>query len=405
MLPNFSLLPMTKLAFVTPWFGPGIPGGSEAEARRLVNHLHEAGFAVEVLTTCIQDFHADWGKNYHRPGVEQINGITVRRFPVLPRDKEAFSQVNWRLMHNLPITAVQEQIYINQMFQVPTLFDYIQQQTQPMLFIFIPYMFATTYHGAKIHPERSIIIPCLHDESYARLGIYQEVLPTVRGLVLHVESELSLANQLYGSANGQIRAVLGEGVDTDFVADGRRFREKYQLDGPFILYAGRREMGKNVPLLLQFWQRYHQENGRSAHLVLIGPGKTDVPPEASIIDLGFVSAQDKYDAYAAANIFCLPSTNESFSIVTMESWLTETPVLVHGYCAVTREHCLNSNGGLYFTNYEEFAATVDYLLDNPLIAQQMGKNGRQYVLANYQWPTVIDKYKQLINTIAAELDT
>ena len=109
--------------------------------------------------------------------------------------------------------------------------------------------------------------------------------------------------------------------------------------------------------------------------------------------------QDKYDAYAAADIFCMPSVNESFSIATMESWLMETAVLVHGHCAVTREHCLKSNGGLYFTNYDEFAATVDYLLDNPAIARQMGRNGRQYVLDNFQWPTVIAKYQQLIETI------
>ena len=394
---------MTKVAFVTPWYGPDIPGGSEAEARRLVHHLHEAGFEVEVLTTCIQDFHADWGKNYHRPGVEQINGVEVHRFPVLPRDQDAFSQVNWRLMHNLSITAVQEQTYINHMFQVPALFEHIAQQTQPMLFIFIPYMFATTYHGAKIHPDRSIIIPCLHDESYARLGIYHEVLPQVRALVLHVEAELALANQLYGTANGQIRAVLGEGVDCDFVADGQRFRDKYQLPGPFMLYAGRRDAGKNVPLLLQYWQRYQRANGRFPHLILIGPGNIQVPPGANIIDLGFVSVQDKYDAYAAADIFCLPSVNESFSIVTMESWLTETPVLVHGHCAVTREHCLKSNGGLYFTNYDEFAATADYLWQNPAIARQMGQNGRQYVLDNFQWPQIIEKYKKLITTIEAEI--
>ena len=394
---------MTKVAFVTPWYGPDIPGGSEAEARRLVHHLHEAGLEVEVLTTCIQDFHADWGKNHHRPGVEQINGVVVRRFPVLPRDQGAFSQVNWRLMHNLSITAVQEQTYINHMFQVPALFEYIAQQTQPTLFIFIPYMFATTYHGAQIHPKRSIIIPCLHDESYARLAIYRQVLPQVRALVLHVEAELALTNQLYGPAKGQIRAVLGEGVDCDFVADGQRFRDKYQIPGPFMLYAGRRETGKNVPLLLQYWQRYQRANGRSPHLILIGPGNMQVPPGANIIDLGFVSVQDKYDAYAAADIFCLPSVNESFSIVTMESWLTETPVLVHGHCAVTREHCLKSNGGLYFTNYDEFAATADYLWQNPVIARQMGQNGRQYVLDNFQWPQIIEKYKKLITTIEAEI--
>lgn len=53
---------MSRLTFVTPWFGPDIPGGMEAETRRTIAHLQAAGFTVDVLTTCIRDFHADWGK-------------------------------------------------------------------------------------------------------------------------------------------------------------------------------------------------------------------------------------------------------------------------------------------------------------------------------------------------------
>jgi len=123
------------------------------------------------------------------------------------------------------------------------------------------------------------------------------------------------------------------------------------------------------------------------------------------VDLGFVPAQDKYDAYAAASILCQPSINESFSLVIMESWLTETAVLVNGRCAVTREHCQRNNGGLYFSNYDEFAATVDYLMMNSDIARQMGRNGRQYVLDNYQWPTIVEKYRQIIEQIAGDNDS
>jgi glycosyltransferase involved in cell wall biosynthesis len=394
---------VTKIAFVTPWFGPDIPGGSEAEARRTAQHLHEAGFEVEVLTTCIKDFYGDWGKNYHRPGVEQVNGLPVRRFPVLPRDKAAFDQVNWRLMNGLPITAEQEQTFINEMICVPTLYDFMRQNAASYLFIFIPYMFATTYWGAQVCPQHSLVIPCLHDESYAHLKIFKEVLPQVKAMAFFVEAEQAVAHRLYTSGPQQMRQVVGAGVDVDFTADSHRFRQKYQLNHPFLLYVGRREMGKNTPLLLQYWQQYRCQTARELKLVLIGPGQINVPPDADVLDLGFVPVQDKYDAYAAADIFCMPSINESFSIATMESWLTGTPVLVHGHCAVTHEHCVKSNGGLYFTNYDEFAATVDFLLDNPHLAQQMGKNGRQYVLDNFQWPTVIAKYKQLIVTIEAEL--
>lgn len=391
-------LAQVKIGFVTPWYGVDIPGGAEAATRRTAEQLKQAGLDVEVLTTCIRDFYADWGQNHYRAGLETINGVPVRRFPVEARDRQAFDQVNWRLMHNLSLSPAQVQTYIEEMIRAPTLYDFIREHAQEYLFLFIPYMFATTYYGARIAPGRSALIPCLHDESYARLDLYQDLFHQVKALILHADAEKELVSDLFDPPPGQIQAVVGAGVDSDFHGDAGRFRQNYGLlDTPFVLYAGRREPGKNTPLLLRYWQRYHQENGSNARLVLIGPGDIDLPAgQHGIIDLGFVPVQDKYDAFAAADLFCLPSVHESFSIVIMESWLAGTPVLVNGHCAVTREHCQKANGGLYFTNYHEFAATVDYLLARPALARRLGAQGRRYVLDNFRWEIIVDKYKQVL---------
>ncbi|MCA9958740.1 MAG: glycosyltransferase family 4 protein [Anaerolineales bacterium] len=392
-----------KLTFVTSWYGPDIPGGAEAEARRTIAHLQQAGYDIEVLTTCIRDFHAPWDKNHHTPGETLVNGIPVHRFPVEARDKAAFDAVNWQLMQGKRVTPAAEQTYINEMLRSPALWQAIKERDDS-LFFFIPYMFATTYHGAQIHPARSAIIPCLHDEAYAYMGIYKQVLPQVNTLILHVPSEKALADRIFGTAVSQQRPVIGEGVDADFTFDADRFRQTYNLHEPFVLYAGRRDAGKNVPLLLDYWGRYAQRSQTKAKLVLIGSGNIALAPELAphVVDLGFVPIQDKYDAFAAATIFCLPSLNESFSLVTMEAWLTETPVLVHGRCAVTRDHCQRSNGGLYFSNYPEFAGTLDYLFSHPDSARKMGRNGRAYVLANYQWPFIMAKYAEIIERMKKE---
>jgi glycosyltransferase involved in cell wall biosynthesis len=245
------------------------------------------------------------------------------------------------------------------------LFAYIAAQNEDTLFLFIPYLFASTILGAQIWPDRSLIIPCLHDEGYANLSVLQQVMTQVRGLIFLAEAEESLANRLFPPAAKQFRTVIGAGVQTNWQGDGRRFREKYGLiDTPFMLYVGRRQAGKNTPLLTQYWLEYLQKSGRQAKLVLIGPGNMPLPAAATdaILDLGFVTTQDKYDAYAAADIFCMPSRHESFSFVIMESWLAGTPILVHRQCAVTKEHCQKANGGLYFKNYLEFAAMTDFLL-------------------------------------------
>ena len=396
---------MAKLAFVTPWYGADIPGGAETLTRRTAERLHDAGMDVEILTTCVKDFYADWGKNHHKAETVQVNNVLVRRFPVEKRNKKAFDEINWRLVNNLSVSKEQEKIFIEETIRTPALYAYINQHANDYLFIFIPYMFSTTYFGTQIHPNRSLVIPCLHDESYLQMTIYRQALSSAKGLVFLADPEVQLADQFLGFADSQsppqMRQVLGGGVDSDFSYDGDRFREKYGLTSPFVLYAGRREVGKNTPLLIEYWQQYVQNSNRDITLVLIGSGSVNIPPtvKSSILDLGFVSVQDKYDAFAAADLFCMPSIHESFSIVIMESWLTGTPVLVHGNCAVTKEHCQRANGGLYFQNYAEFEATLTYLLDHQETAVTMGQNGRRYVLDNFHWDIIIDKYQKLFQEV------
>lgn len=390
------------LAFVTPWYGP-IPGGMEALTRHTAEHLAARGWPVEILTTTIRDFYADWSHNHHTPGVRHENGVLVRRFAVQKRDKAAFDALNMRLIQGLPITAAQEQTFIQEFVRTPDLYAHMAQRTAETLFFCTPYLFPTTYFGGQIAPQRTIHIPCLHDEAYAHLQLQREVFPPARALIFLAQPEQALAERLFGPALHQIRVVIGSGIETNFTADPARFRATYNLgQTPFLLYAGRREPGKNTPLLLDYWARMvraGQVNGRL--LLLIGSGEVNIPPDVAhtVRDLGFVPVQDKYDAYAAAVATCQPSVHESFSIVIMESWVAGRPVLVHGQCAVTKDYCVQSNGGLYFNNYDEFVATFDYLCAQPATAAHMGHNGREYVLRHFQWDTVLDQYEALIAAI------
>lgn len=393
---------MTIITFVAPWYGPDVPGGAEALTRRTAEHLAAAGLQVEVLTTCTRDLYADWGRSYHRPGVETINGVAVRRFRVEKRDRIAFDSVNSRLMQGLAVAPADERTFIEQMIRCPDLYRFIEAEADKRLYVFIPYLPSTTYFGARLRPDRSLLIPCLHDEAYARLGLYREIMPAVRALVFNTAAEGRLAAALFPAPPTQHREVIGAGVDIDWDCSAERFRETTGISGPFMLYAGRREPGKNTPLLLEYWRRYWAADGRArgAHLVMIGSGEIDAPE--GVIDLGFVSTQQKADAFAAAAVSCMPSLHESFSITLMESWLAGTPNLVHAGCDVTREHCVASNGGLYFADYDEFAATTSFFFDRPEVAAIMGQQGRQYVLDNYRWPVVIGRYADLFARLEAE---
>ncbi|MEG1640388.1 MAG: glycosyltransferase, partial [Ruthenibacterium sp.] len=174
---------------------------------------------------------------------------------------------------------------------------------------------------------------------------------------------------------------------------------------PFILYAGRKDSGKNVDALVKnfmTWKACTPEN--DVKLILIGGGTLSLPSDAKqdILDFGYVPLQDKYDAMAAALFLCQPSLHESFSLVIMESWLCGRPVLVHGQCAVTKNFAQKSGGGLYFNTCDEFIGALNYFLSHPQEAAQMGENGGAYVRANFSWDTVTQRYIDFFESLAEE---
>jgi len=385
-----------KIVFVCPWYGPDIPGGAEAEARRTVENLRQRGEAVEVWTTCLKDFEGDWAFNYYPAGDDQVNGVPVKRFPVGPRNGELFATLNRQVLSGARLSREEEKLFFEHMIQSPALIHQIQHQGHNCLFFFIPYLFSTTFFGARIHPDRSFIIPCLHDEGYARLTGLGEAFHRVRGLIFHTRVEMALGQELFSLAKNQSH-LFGEGIDTDLDYDPERFRSKYQLKDPFVLYAGRRDGGKNTPLLMQYFAWFKQRHPSDLKLVLIGNLPVRIPPGCTdILDYGFVPKQDKYDAYGAAALFCQPSVLESFSIVIMESWLCGRPILVNAHCPVTVEHCRESQGGLYFGNYPEFEEALLELLHNRTLARTLAQNGKAYVLSRFHWDQISRKYRDLI---------
>lgn len=397
---------MNKIAFVTPWYGENIPGGAEMALREITKHLQEAGIELEILSTCVKEFGSDWTENYHKPGETYENNIVVRRFRVKSRDKDKFDKVNIKLISGMRISPKEEKIFIEEMINSPELYQYIADKKDEYdLFVYIPYMFGPVYYGVATCPEKSVLIPCFHDEAYAYMGIFRELYSKVPGMIFNSKTEQRLTNKIFAMENVK-QCVPGLGLDTELTYNAKEFREKFEISEPFILYAGRKDGGKNVGTLLRYFKEYKSRHTTSLKLVLIGGGEIVVPNQikSDVIDLGFVDKQDKYNAYAAATVLCQPSKNESFSFVIMESWLCRRPVLVHACCAVTRDFAVESKGGLYFGSYFEFEGCIERLLKDKTLADQLGENGREFVLNNFRWEIVTNKYIDFFESVINDKD-
>ena len=391
-----------RVAFVIPWFGDAISGGAESLCRDMSKLLNEQGVEVEILTTCAKDFRSDWAVNFHSPGVSSWKGMTVRRYALNPRNAKAFDEVNGFFMRGLEVTPEQQKVFNDEMIHSESLVAFCRENRAQYIFCPIPYMFGTSFDVALACPEETVMIPCLHDEPYARMQIFEKVFTEIRGALFNTPSELKLAEDLYfGGRRSPRLCYAGMAVKEIHVGTGQNFVEKFKVTEPYLLYAGRKESGKGVETLVANHVQLLASNPDAPALIFIGPGDLAIPQEwnTKIFDLGFVGIQDKFNAMEGALALVQPSLNESFSIVMMEAWQNQTPCLVDGRCGVTRDHVLSSSGGLFFDSPEEYKLCVEWLAAHPEQRKLMGRAGQCYVRENFSADKVFAHYMKAFQSL------
>lgn len=164
----------------------------------------------------------------------------------------------------------------------------------------------------------------------------------------------------------------------------RALRESLAVgDRPAVLFLGRRDASKGYPALLEAW-RIVLATVPEAVLLVSGPGgeefqpQLDALPPGSIRDLGIADEETKALALAACDVFCLPSTQESFGIVYAEAWSYGKPV-VCGPAPAPSEWIEDGVSGLHVgQSPAEIASALTALLRDPARASAMGEAGRQF---------------------------
>jgi glycosyltransferase involved in cell wall biosynthesis len=384
-----------RLAFVVQRYGLEVNGGSEFLCRWVAEHLSRY-FDLEVLTTCAVDYNL-W-TNIYPEGETLVNGVKVRRFPVeRERNYEDFLKQSEKVFRPGASYYDQLQWMKKQGPQSTQLVEYLQKyQDHYDLIIFFTYLYYPTYFGIQLNPHKSILVPTAHNEPPLFLQIFEPVFRKPRAIIYLTEEEKSLVNRVFH--NEEIPSeVIGIGLNLPEKVEPSVFSKKYGIEGRFLLYIGRIAKSKGCDELLDYFLTYRQESGQQIQLVLMGKLNGTLPQDPAIRYVGFVPDTDKYNAMAAATLIVNPSPFESLSIAVLEAWRLGKPVLVNGQCDVLRDHCIQSQAGLWYKNYPEFAACLDLLLQEDNLRNNLGKQGKKYVEARYPEDVIEKKYVDFIN--------
>ncbi len=377
-----------RIAVISARYGKDVGGGAETLARGLLQELARRGHYAEVWTTCAKNYQT-W-KNHFPPGDEQIKGVHVRRFMVDPWDRHPFEKLTGKLFAKGRLPLNEQAEWIESGPSSRTLFEHSRRYHEKFdLVIAIPVISPLVFKAAWLALDRLVVWPCLHDEIFAYLEPIRLLMESAKGNIFNSPEEQDLAlNCLY--MNLTRSAIIGSGIEL-----GGKKRNDPEYDLPYLLYVGRLDEGKNLPLLLEYAMRYTDEENQF-RLKIAGRGSFTIPDHPAIECMGFVDEQEKVDLYRGALALCQPSINESFSLTIMESWFVGRPVLVHKNCAVTRGHAQRAKGGLWFATYGEFRGALNWFRKYPDLASRMGQNGRSYVRLNYSWPIVVDRFLSII---------
>jgi glycosyltransferase involved in cell wall biosynthesis len=384
-----------KIIIVTPWFG-GFAGGAELLARGMARELNQRGVAVTVFTTCSSSPYDSWWEDHYEPGVYEVEGVEVRRFATL-KTPAPYHAVVGKLGGGENLTAREEQDFfahgINSDALVDALAPYAGGDHE---IVALPYFHGLTHSAVNTYPGRVSLVPCFHDEPQFYWGATEALLRNAKHVFFNSHEEKRLTIKRYGQRVGRAvveSVVAGVGVELAACEGEEGGVSERQLPDNYFVYAGRKEAGKNVHVLCQWFALYAEKFGRDTKLVFVGGGDASlVPSTAHFVDFGFVSEATKRRLIRNSRGVINLSENESFSIVIMEGWLLGVPAVVSARCAVTMNHVRRCDGGLYVADGDELALALKYLEERGEVRRALAANGRQYVAREFSFDAVLSRY-------------
>ena len=389
-----------KLAVVVQRYGADINGGAELHARYVAERLARHA-EVEVVTTCARDY-VTW-RNERPAGVDHVNGIRVRRFPVRhERDPYAFGRLSHRVFDRTHSLADEIAWLDSEGPASPAMIDYLDRAAVSLDFVLLfSYRYYHAWHGARRVHSKAVLVPTAERDPAIGLAMFGPTFRGVRAVMYNSHEERAMIHA--AARNDEVPGVVvGVGSDVPSRSDAGRFTRNYGIHRPFAIYVGRIDENKGCKELFDFFQRYATTFPRGLDLVLIGSAIMPVPAHPRIHHLGFLPDEDKFDAIAAADLLIMPSYFESLSMVALEAWALGRPVLANGRCDVLKGQCIRSEAGLYYERYEEFAETLYSLESNGPLHERLGRNGRDYFLRHYTWPVIERKYLDMFDRLKRE---
>jgi glycosyltransferase involved in cell wall biosynthesis len=261
--------------------------------------------------------------------------------------------------------------------------------------------------AAKYWQIPFVVQPTCHPHHVGDSPLNLRLLAKADRILAHTEYE---ANYLRQKSFRCPIDVVGNGIEDRVDGNAERFRTRFGVAGPFILFIGRKDRQKGYLLLLDAFKILRRRR-TDISLVCMGPaGASLVCSESTtrqqeiegLVDLDFASEELKHDALAACTCLCVPSEAESFGLVYMEAGRYGKPVigrrvavleeLLHNGVAALLVGIPDDTRNRATLSPETLAAALQKLLSDPKECWRIGENCRA-VSEQFLWPRVVKRFE------------
>lgn len=411
-----------KILHVVQGYTPAI-GGTEFLIQQISERLTQKyGDKVTVFTTtAAKNCTVFWSPSEPTlPAItEQINGVTVRRFPIFNwlggtrhrisklADRAKLPQRDWfRALFNGPIIFKMTQ----EIARFPA--EVIGASSFP--FLHMHYALAGGKHSGK----PVVLYGALHLTDawgFDRPMIYHAIRQAEAYVAYSTLERDYLVDR--GIPRAKI-TTIGAGVDPEQFAgaSGQNLRHTFGWgNDPVVAFVGHLHRRKGVQRLLaampQVWATFPQvklllagaSTADTNHLVQEAAKLSPHMPNRVVILRDF-SDKEKAEIFAACDVFVFPSVEESFGIVFLEAWACRKPVIGMRAGAIPSIVSDGLDGLLVTPNCpEELAQAVCRLLANPAQRVEMGQAGYEKMRQNYTWDIVTDKFREVYQKVQVDI--
>ena len=272
---------------------------------------------------------------------------------------------------------------------------------------------AAAYMAKQMVGGKLPIVTTLHGTDITLVGSHPAYIPVVAFTINQSDGVTAVSKYLAENTKQRFGIkrdiqIIYNFVNTDEYNPSQcRVRKSLFAPGgePLIVHTSNFRPVKRVVDLVQAFIKVRQKV--PCRMLLVGDGPDRWPAEMAARDGGvlsdvvFLGKQPAIvDLLCLADVYCMPSGDESFGLSALEAMACEVPVVATDVGGVPEVVCSDCGFLVPVGDTDQMAERILQLIQDKELARRLGKAGRERAINYFPEEKIVSQYESLYRTVA-----